>query len=279
VNARAQKVAAAILRSSPWQPRLAVVLGSGFHAVQQSVEAAFELPYTRLPGFLPTQVDGHCGKLVIGSLGRVPLLLLCGRSHYYEGHSMAEITFPIRVLAECGIHVLLLTNAAGGINPRYRPGDFMCVTDHLNFMGANPLRGQGSGSTMPFVDLCGLYDPSLTKLLARAARQERVRCHHGVYLAVPGPSYETPAEIRAFARLGADAVGMSTVPEAIVARNCRLRVAGLSCITNRAAAPNGQAICHAEVLRTGAHMRKSATAILTRFLQLTTEAGLERVKS
>jgi purine-nucleoside phosphorylase len=164
VISKSKTTAAKILRSTSLKPALAVVLGSGFNGLQDTLDVAVELPYANLPGFLPARVDGHPGKLVIGRLAGLPTLLLCGRSHYYEGHSMAAITFPIRVLAECGIRVFLLTNAAGGINPKYRPGDFMCVTDHLNFMGANPLRGLRTGARTGFVDLCQAYDPHLAKL-------------------------------------------------------------------------------------------------------------------
>ena len=196
----------------------------------------------------------------------VSLLVLCGRAHYYEGHSLAQIAFPIRVLAELGVETILLTNAAGGINSRFRPGDFMCVTDHLNFIGANPLRGEQPRGTTGFVDLTQVYDPALVRLLKSAARRAKVRLYAGVYVAVSGPTYETPAEIRAFARLGADAIGMSTVPEAIVARQCGLRVAALSCITNRAAGINRKPISHAEVLATGEKVREQMSALLREFV-------------
>jgi purine-nucleoside phosphorylase len=269
VIAKLKSSAARILASSPLRPSLAVVLGSGFGALSHALDSAVEVPYNRLPGFLPSRIEGHDGQLLIGYLAGVPVLLLCGRSHYYEGHSMAAITFPIRVLDECGIRTVLLTNAAGGINRQYRPGDFMCVSDHINFMGASPLRGCKPGKQQaPFVDLGQAYDPQLGKLLAKAARLAGVRLHFGVYLAVSGPAYETPAEIRAFARLGADAIGMSTVPEAIVARQCGLGVVGLSCITNRAAGLNTKPIGHAEVLAVGERVQSEAAALLRRFVQL-----------
>jgi purine-nucleoside phosphorylase len=266
VRSKIRASAGRILRVSKLQPVVAVILGSGFSALRDALEPAAELTYAALPGFLPCRVDGHCGKLLIGRLAGLPVLLLCGRSHYYEGHSMAAITFPVRVLAQCGIRILLLTNAAGGINPRYRPGDFMAVTDHLNFMGTCPLRGPGTAQRSGFVDLGQTYDPHLTALLGRAARQARVRLHFGVYLAVSGPAFETPAEIRAFARLGADAVGMSTVPEAIVARQCGLRVAAVSCITNPAAGLGNQAISHHDVLAVGDRVQSAAAALLTGFM-------------
>ncbi len=266
------KTAAGILESSPLRPALAVVLGSGFDGVRHAVQTVAELSFETLPGFPKTRVEGHSGKVVLGRVGKIPVLLLCGRGHYYEGHSLATVTFPIRVLAECGIRTVLLTNAAGSIHPKYRPGDFMCFTDHLNFMGANPLQGaaEPEGRTR-FVDLSETYDRSLNKLLAKAARAARVRLHAGVYAAVAGPCYETPAEIRAFARLGADAVGMSTVPEAIVARQYGLRVAGLSCLTNRAAGLGSALISHAEVLAAGVRASGSAAALIGGFIALLSE--------
>jgi purine-nucleoside phosphorylase len=194
--------------------------------------------------------------------------LLSGRAHFYEGHPMEVVTFPIRVLAAFGVSALLLTNAAGGIHRRLRPGDFMCLSDHINLMGVNPLRGAPVPGLERFVDLSEVYAPELRRLLAVAARKARARLHSGVYLAVSGPSYETPAEIRAFARLGADAVGMSTVPEAIVARQCGLRVAGLSCITNLAAGRARGALSHSEVLETAARVRQTAAALIEHFVKL-----------
>lgn len=181
---------------------------------------------------------------------------------------MAEVTFPIRVLAEFGIQALLLTNAAGGINSRYRPGDFMLLTDHINFMGVNPLRGGQTSGANCFVDLTQVYDRGLNQLLKKAARQARVRIRSGVYLAVSGPTYETSAEIRAFAKLGADAVGMSTVPEAIVARQCGLRVAALSCITNLAAGRSLRLLAHEDVLAVGRRVQSHATDLLRNFVRL-----------
>jgi purine-nucleoside phosphorylase len=179
---------------------------------------------------------------------------------------MDEVTFPIRVLAAFGIQAVVLTNAAGAINSRYRPGDFMIVTDHLNFMGQNPLRGAPVATG--FVDLSETYDSRLNRLFRKAARQAGLRLRSGIYVAVSGPSYETPAEIKAFARLGADAVGMSTVPEAIVAKQCGLRVAALSCLTNQAAGLNPSTISHAEVLAAGRRMQGEAVKLLARFVQL-----------
>lgn len=186
------------------RPTLAIVLGSGFQQALSELDTVKAIPYEKLPDFPPAGVEGHRGELFFGWLGDTPVLVLSGRAHYYEGHSMQCVTFAVRVLAAFGIRDLLLTNAAGAINPRFRPGDFMLVTDHINLMGTNPLRNQPIAGLSPFVDLTDTYDVDLGRLLRRAARECGMSLHSGVYLAVCGPSYETPAEIRAFARLGAD---------------------------------------------------------------------------
>jgi purine-nucleoside phosphorylase len=260
--------AARLKQASPLRPTLALVLGSGFHHVLTELQVAGRLACARIPGFPRPAVSGHAGEIVFGHLAGTPVLVLSGRAHFYEGHDMDRVTFPIRALAAFGIRAVLLTNAAGGIHPKFRPGDFMVLTDHINFMGVNPLRGPEAPGRSRFVDLSATYDPGLRALLAAAARRARVRLRAGVYLAVSGPSYETPAEIRAFADLGADAVGMSTVPEAVVARQCGLRVAALSCITNPAAGLGSTAISHAEVLETAERVKTTGTQLLANFAEL-----------
>jgi len=260
--------AARLKQASPLRPTLALVLGSGFHHLLTELQVAGRLACARIPGFPRPAVSGHAGEIVFGHLAGTPVLVLSGRAHFYEGHDMDRVTFPIRALAAFGIRAVLLTNAAGGIHPKFRPGDFMVLTDHINFMGVNPLRGPEAPGRSRFVDLSATYDPGLRALLAAAARRARVRLRAGVYLAVSGPSYETPAEIRAFADLGADAVGMSTVPEAVVARQCGLRVAALSCITNPAAGLGSTAISHAEVLETAERVKTTGTQLLANFAEL-----------
>ncbi|WCJ60775.1 purine-nucleoside phosphorylase [Fontisphaera persica] len=264
----AAEVAASILRRSKLRPTLAIQLGSGFQHLLASCTVVLEIPYASLPGFAMPDVPGHLGKFVLGSVEKIPVVLLGGRSHYYEGKTMGDITFPIRVLAELGIKSILLTNAAGGINSSYRPGDFMCVTDHINFMGENPLRGAVAPGRRRFIDMTDAYNRSLRRLLQEAADQAQIRLHHGVFLAVSGPSFETPAEIRAFGLLGADAVGMSTVPETIVARQCGLKVAALACITNLAAGRNKEPLSHHEVLETGKRVAPQAAALIENFVRL-----------
>jgi purine-nucleoside phosphorylase len=245
-----------------------MVLGSGFHHVLSELEVVAEVAYGKLPGFPPTGVSGHAGQLFLGHLGGTPVMVLSGRAHYYEGHPMTLVTFAVRALAAYGIRDLLLTNAAGGVNRSFHPGEFMLLTDHINLMGVNPLRGGPLPGLPRFVDLTWAYDPGLRRLLQRAGRSCGMRLRTGTYLAVSGPSYETPAEIRAFARLGADAVGMSTVPETIVARQCGLKVAAVSCITNLAAGRSRKPLSHAEVLETAERVKKLAAQMLKNFAEL-----------
>lgn len=250
------------------RPTLAIVLGSGFGHATQRMRVEAKIPYSKLPGFPKPGVGGHMGSVFMGHFGDTPACVLSGRAHYYEGHAMDTVTFPMRVLAELGITTVLLTNAAGGINRAFRPGDFMILDDHINLMGSNPLRGPLAEGRERFVDMTEVYDSKLRALLRKSARGTSAKMRSGVYLAVSGPSYETPAEIRAFARLGADAVGMSTVPEAIVARQCGLAVAGLSCITNLAAGRGNGLLSHADVLASGERVKESAAALIERFAKL-----------
>lgn len=262
-----QQAAGTLERLSSARARLALVLGSGFHHVLKQVQVEVAVPYQRLPGFPTTGVAGHAGKLVIGRLAGTPVLVLSGRAHYYEGYPMTAVTFAIRALAAYGISDLVLTNAAGGVNRQYRPGDFMVLTDHINLMGENPLRGSNYPGLPRFVDLSEAYDSQLSQLLVKAGSRAGLKLQKGTYLAVCGPSYETPAEIRAYARLGADAVGMSTVPETIVARQCGLRVAGLSCITNLASGRSQAPLSHDEVLQTAEKSGPAAAKLLCHFAE------------
>lgn len=263
-----EAAAARLRRLCPGVPRLGLVLGSGFGGVAAAVREARAVPYAALSGFAGCSVGGHAGRAVCGILCGVPVVALCGRAHYYEGHDLETVTFPMRVLAALGVTDVLLTNAAGGIAAGLRPGDFMLVRDHINLMGVNPLRGPARPGLPRFVDMTRTYDAGLSGLLRRAARRCGLQLRAGVYLAVSGPSYETPAEVRAFRRLGADAVGMSTVPEAIVARQCGLRVAALSCITNRAAGLGARPPDHAEVLAVAGRVERDAVALIETFAGL-----------
>ncbi len=257
--------ASTLRRASKLRPKLAFVLGSGFQPITEAFHKAQVLPYAKLDGFIKPTVTGHDGWAIIGHLGNTEVIALNGRAHYYEGHSLSEITFPIRVLAEYGVESVLLTNAAGGINRKFKPGDLMRFSDHMNFIGDNPLRGLPPTGSSRFIDLTETYDRSLAKQLTVAARKTKTNLFTGVYCAVAGPSYETPAEIKALSKLGADAIGMSTVPEAIVARQCGLRVAALSCITNAAAGITKKPLTHEEVLTTGMRSSRQAVKLLTEF--------------
>ena len=280
-SASPESAAARLKKISPLRPTLAIVLGSGFHHALTELRVAKTISYAKIPGFPKPTVSGHAGELYFGHLGQTPVLVLSGRAHFYEGHDMERVTFATRTLAAFGITDLLLTNAAGGLNKNFQAGDFMVLTDHINFMGANPLRRSGSDASSPsvsatgasqplprFVDLTETYDKKLRELLFQAGKISKLKLQRGVYLAVSGPSYETPAEIRAFATLGADAVGMSTVPEAIVARQCGMRVAGISCITNLAAGISKGNLSHEEVLETAERVKKSGAQLIRNFAEL-----------
>jgi purine-nucleoside phosphorylase len=261
-------VVSRLRKLSPLRPALGIILGTGFSEALDAMDVEARIDYARLPGFPVAGVAGHAGEMWLGRLGGTSVVVLRGRAHFYEGHPMSAVTFPVRALAAFGIRDLLLTNAAGGVNRGFRPGEFMVVRDHINFMGVNPLRGAPLPDSSRFVDLTHAYDAGLSGLLRKAGRICRVKLHSGVYLAVSGPSFETPAEIRAFARLGADAVGMSTVPEVIVARQCGLRVAVISCITNFAAGQTPLRLSHAEVLETAMRVKDDASRVLTAFARL-----------
>jgi purine-nucleoside phosphorylase len=260
--------AAKLTKLSPLRPTLAIVLGSGFHHVLTELKVEKKIPYAKIPGFPKPTVNGHAGELYFGTLGGTPVIVLSGRAHFYEGHPMERVTFAVRTLAAYGIKDLLLTNAAGGLNKNFHAGDFMMLTDHINFMGINPLRGEAIPGLPRFVDLTKTYDEGLSRLLRAAGNECKLKLQAGVYLAVSGPTYETPAEIRAFARLGADAVGMSTVPEAIVARQCGVNVAAISCITNLAAGISKENLSHTEVLETAERVKAHAAALLKNFAKL-----------
>ena len=253
---------------SALRPTLAIVLGSGFHHTLTALRVDKKIPYAKVPGFPKPTVSGHAGEIFFGHFGQTPVLVLSGRAHFYEGHPMERVTFAVRALAAFGIRDLLLTNAAGGLNKAFRAGDFMVLTDHINFMGVNPLRGPAPPGLARFVDLTDTYDVRLRESLLAAGKASKIKLQQGVYLAVSGPSYETPAEIRAFARLGADAVGMSTVPEAIVARQYGLRVAAVSCITNLAAGISREKLSHTEVLETAGRVKEAGAQLIKTFAEL-----------
>lgn len=236
-------------RAPGFTPRLGLVLGTGVGAVAEAVRDAVRIPYGDLDGFRPASVEGHASELVLGRLAGVPVALLNGRAHRYEGASAAEIATPIRTLAALGVESLLLTNASGSLRPEVGPGALVAVTDHINLLGFNPLTGPNDDAIGPrFPPMGDAYDPVLRAGLHAAAVASGTALHEGVYLATPGPSFETPAEIRAFRTLGADLVGMSTVPEVIVARHAGVRVAAVSVVTNLAEGLSDEPISHDQTL-------------------------------
>lgn len=240
-----------------------IVLGSGLGPFTDAMEDAFAVDYADIPHFPASRVVGHAGRLVEGRVRGRRVAALSGRVHLYEGHDLRTVTFAVRTLGLLGIRTLVLTNAAGGINPELSPGTLMVIDDHINLMGTNPLIGPCDPRWGPqFPDMSEVYSSRLRALAEEAAAQVGQGVRHGIYIAVSGPSYETPAEIRAFRVLGADAVGMSTVPEAIVARQMGMEVLGLSCITNMAAGVLPQPLRHDEVLETARRVRADFIALL-----------------
>jgi purine-nucleoside phosphorylase len=234
------------------KPRIGLILGSGLGNFVDSIKAEWSAEYSLIPHFGTTSVEGHRGRLVIGHIGNVPVAALQGRLHLYEGYSISEVVFPTRTLAMLGIEVLLVTNAAGGLSTRMSPGEFMAISDHINLMGDNPLRGRHMEQLGPrFPDMTEAYDKQLIKISLNCAKKNKLKIREGVYIGLPGPTYETPAEVRYLQKVGGSAVGMSTVPEVIAANHLGLRVCGVSCITNLAAGLSKQKLTHKEVTETG----------------------------
>ena len=259
-------------------PRIGIVLGSGLGAVAEAVQSPVFVPYGQIPHFPQSTVEGHSGRIVAGMLGGVPVVVMQGRVHYYEGYTPQQVTFPMRVLGRLGIETAILTNAAGGINANYQIGQLVLLADHINMLGFNPLIGpnearfgDGKKTGLRFFDMTEAYSVELRALAQRAAKNEGFALHEGVYLATSGPSFETPAEIRAFRALGADLVGMSTVPETIVARHMGIRVLGISCVTNLAAGISATQLSHQEVFETGSRVQHQLAALLTRLAPAITD--------
>lgn len=244
-----------------------IVLGSGLGAFAETLEAPVVIPYEDIPDFVRSTVEGHQGRLVIGKLGNKTIAVMQGRFHYYEGYSLEEVTLPLRAFGLLGVKTLILTNAAGGINPNFTPGAMMLISDHINLMFKSPLRGKHDerlGARFP--DMTEVYSREYMRIAQRCASELGIRLESGIYLALQGPNYETPAEIRMMRVLGGDAVGMSTVPEAIVAKQMGMKVLGISLITNAAAGVSDQPINHEEVMQTGAQVAEQFIALLNRII-------------
>jgi purine-nucleoside phosphorylase len=260
---RIEAAAAAIRRRCATLPEVALVLGSGLGDFAERVAEPVILPYSELPHWPPSRVAGHAGRLVVGRVGRQCVAALAGRVHLYEGRHPAEVVFATRVMGRLGVKQIVLTNAAGGVNLDFGQGGLMVITDHLNLQGTNPLSGDNDDRLGPrFPDMTEVYSRRLRRIADEAAAAVGVPVLHGVYVGLLGPSYETPAEIRYLRAIGADAVGMSTVPEAIAARHMGLEVLGLSCITNMAAGILPEPLDHEEVLATTRRVRDAFIALL-----------------
>ncbi|MGE5340034.1 MAG: purine-nucleoside phosphorylase [Candidatus Omnitrophota bacterium] len=249
------------------RPDVGLVLGSGLGDFAETLKERVVIPYEDIPHFKRVSVSGHAGKLIIGKIGDKVAAIMQGRYHYYEGHDIRDVVFPVRVLCGLGIQTLVLTNAAGGINPDLKAGDLMIIRDHINLMGVSPLRGENDDRLGPrFPDMTGLYDEGMNEIMAQSMTAIGLTPQKGVYLALSGPSYETPAEIRMFAAMGADAVGMSTVPEAIAARHMHVRVGGISCISNMAAGISKTPLSHLEVTETAERVKGDFIQLLNTIL-------------
>lgn len=249
-------------------PKVALVLGSGLGAFADTLQEAKSLDYGEIPHFVASKVPGHAGKLVLGSHHDLPVVVMQGRVHHYEGHDITQVVRPTRVLGRLGIETLIITNAAGTARKDLSPGAIVAIRDHLNLLGSNPLRGPNDerlGTRFP--DMSQAYDPELRALAKATARKQGWEMHEGVYACMPGPSYETPAEVQMVARMGGDLVGMSTVPEVIAARHMGLEILGLSCVTNMAAGLSDTPLSHEEVAETAARVKETFLSLLDGLLQ------------
>jgi len=259
---------AAIKRRATLMPRVGLILGSGLGDVAHAIENSVAIPYQEIPYWPRTTAIGHAGRLIVGTFEGVPIAVMQGRVHYYEGYTMDEVVFPIRILGELGVESLIITNASGGVNLAYHPGDLVAVDDHINYMGTNPLIGANNGEWGPrFPDMTYAYDREYLDMLAKVAEEEKITLRRGVYIAFTGPSYETPAEIRMSRAMGADVVGMSTVPEVIAANHMGIRVAAVSCVANYAAGVKDQRLHHQEVLDGMAKASGALTRLVSAFLR------------
>lgn len=260
---QAEAAARFILLKTKLRPKIALVLGSGLGAFADEFATASKVPYAKIPHFPRSTAIGHAGRLILGTVDGIAVAGMQGRVHLYEGYSAKQVAFPMRVFARMGVKAVILTNAAGGINLSYSEGALVALRDHFNLQGANPLIGPNDGRFGPrFPDMTRAYDPDFRRFVAEEGKKLKLNLHEGVYLALAGPNYETPAEILALRTLGADLVGMSTVPEVLAARHSGIRVLGISCVTNMAAGITGKALTAEEVFETGARVKNQFIALL-----------------
>ena len=254
-------------KTNDYKPEIGIVLGSGLgELADEYCDCA--ISYTEIPGFAKSTVQGHKGRLVFAQIAGKKVVMMQGRNHFYEGHTMQEVTYPIRVMKKLGVKTLILTNAAGAVNESFKPSDLMIITDHINHMGTNPLIGPNDAEFGErFPDMTEVYKKHLIELAEKCAKGLGIDIQKGVYWANSGPVYETPAEIRALRTLGADAVGMSTVPEAVVARHCNLRCAGITCITNMAAGVSNEVLTHEDVKETAKKAEENFKKVIKQFIK------------
>lgn len=250
------------------EPEIGLILGSGLGSYAERIENAVVIPYKDLPDFPVSTVAGHAGQFVIGTCGGKTVIAMQGRVHYYEGYTQRQITMPVRIMKRLGVKTLVLTNAAGGVNENFKPGTLMVIKDHINYSGSNPLIGENIDEDGPrFPDLTTVYDKGLQKALKEAVEKKGIHLEEGVYMMFSGPCYESPAEVRMARIVGADAVGMSTVPEAIVCAHCGIRVLGISCITNLAAGILDQPLNHKEVVEVADRVKKTFETVVDTILE------------
>jgi len=269
----AEAAAKFILRKTKLRPKIALVLGSGLGAFADEFSNAAKIPYAKIPHFPRSTAIGHAGQLVLGAVDGIHVAGMQGRVHLYEGYPAKQVAFPMRVFSRMGVKAVILTNAAGGINLNYSEGALVALHDHINLQAANPLIGPNDDRFGPrFPDMTRAYDPDFRRFVTEAGKKLKLNLHEGVYLACSGPNYETPAEIHAFRTLGADLVGMSTVPEVLAARHSGIRVLGISCVTNMAAGITGKTLSADEVFETGARVKTQFIALLRAVIPRIAEA-------
>lgn len=253
-------------RTNNFKPELGIILGSGLGDFADNF-SSITIPYSDIPDFESSTVPGHKGQLVFGEINGLKAVMMQGRYHFYEGHPMQAVVFPVKVMSKLGIKTLIITNAAGGVNETFKPADLMVIKDHINLMGTNPLIGKNDDSIGPrFPDMSEVYKKNLIELAKQSAKELEINLQEGVYTAFSGPSYETPAEINFLKMIGADAVGMSTIPEAIVANYCNVKVLGISCITNSAASNDDSQLSHAEVIENSSLAKEKFSKLLLKII-------------
>ena len=277
--AKIQETASWLKARMTTSPKTAIILGTGLGQLASEITEKSEIPYTDIPNFPVSTVEGHSGKLIFGKLGGVDILAMQGRFHYYEGYSMKEVTFPVRVMYELGIKTLFVSNAAGGMNPKFNIGDLMIITDHINFFPEHPLRGKNFPTGPRFPDMHQTYDPLLIKMAYDIAREKGIPVQHGVYVGVQGPTFETPAEYKMYRIMGGDAVGMSTVPEVIVAHHCGIRTFGISVITDLGGFDEPVEVSHEEVQEAANKAQPFMTEIMRELIVWTAKFDYDQMAS